>query len=276
VNSIARLGKKLSILFERSRFRGELDEEMRFHREQMEKDLIAKGMSAQEARTAAGREFGNATRLKEQSHEVVGFGFETVVQDLRFALRQLRKNPGFAATAILILALGMGASVAIFAFVDAALIKPLPYAAPDRLMDVAENGAMLRRSNLSRDDFEDWQRLNHSFTSLDAYGGTGYLLQSPSGPIPVPAIRVSAGFFSTLGVKPMLGRDFFARGRPAWRGEDRSALLRHMAKPIWQSWRRCRPVSEFGWRFLYCRRRSAARVLVCAESDGRVLGSIAR
>jgi macrolide transport system ATP-binding/permease protein len=230
VNSIARFGKKLSILFGRSRFRGELDEEMRFHREQMEKDLIAKGMSAQEARTAAGREFGNATRLKEQSHEVVGFGFETVVQDLRFALRQLRKNPGFAATAILILALGMGASVAIFAFVDAALIKPLPYAAPDRLMDVAENGAMLRRSNLSRDDFEDWQRLNHSFTSLDAYGGTGYLLQSPSGPIPVPAIRVSAGFFSTLGVKPMLGRDFL-------HGEDRpgGAKIVVLSYGTWQN-----------------------------------------
>ena len=72
--------------------------------------------------------------LKEQSHEVVGFRAETVVQDVRFALRQMRKNPGFAATAILILALGMGVSVAIFGFVDAALLEPLPYANPNRLM----------------------------------------------------------------------------------------------------------------------------------------------
>jgi predicted permease len=208
------LAKKIELLFGRKRFAADLDEEMSFHREQVVKDYIGKGMTAEEAQFAASREFGNATRLKEQSHEVVGFGFEAVVQDLRFAFRQLRKNPGFAATVIVILALGMGASVAIFAFVDAALIKPLPYAAPDQLMDVAENGAMLRRSNLSRDDFEDWQRLNHSFKSLDAYGGTGYLLQSPSGPIPVPATRVSAGFFSTLGVTPMLGRSFLP-------GEDR-------------------------------------------------------
>src|SRR5580692_11000771 len=106
--------KKLGMLFGRKRFRSDLDEEMAFHREQTEKDFMANGMSPQEAKFAASREFGNATRLKEQSHEAVGFGFETVLQDLRFALRQLRHSPGFAVSAVLILALGMGASVAIF------------------------------------------------------------------------------------------------------------------------------------------------------------------
>jgi macrolide transport system ATP-binding/permease protein len=127
----------------------------------------------------------------------------------------LRKNPGFALTAIVILALGMGASVAIFAFVDAALLEPLPYAAPNQLMDVAEKAAVHPRSNLSRDDFDDWKRLNHSFASLDAYAGSGYLLRTPTGSVPVPATRVSDGFFRTLGVKPMLGRDFLP-------GEDRA------------------------------------------------------
>ena len=104
---------------------------MAFHRQQAEIEFIAGGMTPEGARYAAMRQFGNATKLREQSHEVVGFKMETVVQDLRFALRQLRKNPGFAMTTILILALGIGASVAIFAFVDAALIKPLPYPVGD-------------------------------------------------------------------------------------------------------------------------------------------------
>ena len=87
-------------------------------------------MTPEAAHYAAQRQFGNATRLNEQSHEVVGFRAETVVQDLRFALRQLRRSPAFTLTAILVLALGMGSNLAIFAFVDAALIKPLPYRVP--------------------------------------------------------------------------------------------------------------------------------------------------
>ena len=110
------------------------------------------------------RQFGNATRLRERSHEVVGFSFETVAQDLRFALRQLRKNPGFAATAIVILALGIGASVAIFAFVDAALIKPLPYPNPARLVEVTESLALFPRGNLSYPDYVDWKRMNTVFS----------------------------------------------------------------------------------------------------------------
>jgi len=205
---MSRLLQRLGILVGRGRFRRDLDEEMAFHREQTERELLAGGMKAEEARYAAMRRFGNATRAREQSYELVGFRAETVMQDLRFAVRQMRIHPGFAVTALLILALGMGVSVAIFAFVDAALIEPLPYFAPNRLMDVAESGTMFKRSNLSRADYDDWKRLNHSFSSLDAYGGSGYLLSTPSGPEPVPAERVSGGFFQTLGVKPLLGRAF--------------------------------------------------------------------
>jgi macrolide transport system ATP-binding/permease protein len=214
VNLIAQLAKKMDLLFHRNRFHSELDEEMVFHREQAEEDLRASGMSPQTAHVAAARQFGNATHLREQSHSVVAFRWESVAQDLRFAFRQLRQNFGFALTAIFILALGMGVSVAIFGFVDAALIQPLPYSAPNRLMDVAESGTSFQRSDLSRADYEDWKRLNHSFSSLDVYTGGGYLLRTPSGAEPVPTARVSDGFFGTLGVKPMLGRDFLP-------GEDR-------------------------------------------------------
>src|SRR5215469_3455772 len=133
---------------------------------------------------------------------------ENWLQDIRYSLRQLRKSPGFAITAILILMIGIGASTAIFGFVDAALIRPLPYANPGRLVDVAESGAMWPRSNLSYANFLDWKKLNQVFSSFDAYNQYGYLLRTATGSQPVPAVQVSSGFFRTLGVAPILGRDF--------------------------------------------------------------------
>jgi predicted permease len=214
MSSFPRLLKKVSLLFGRKRFRSELEEEMAFHRAQVEQELVADGATPARARQEAARRFGNATFLREQSHGVVAFRAETVLQDLCYAFRQLRQNPGFALTAILILALGMGVSVAIFGFVDAALVQPLPFSDPNRLMAVDERSAVHPRSNISRDDYEDWKRLNKSFSSIDVYRGGGYLLSTPSGAEPVPAARVSDGFFRTLGVKPMLGRGFLP-------GEDR-------------------------------------------------------
>lgn len=208
MNGLTQFLRKSGLLFGRKRFRNELEEEMAFHRAEAEKAYIADGMSPAAARSAAARRFGNATRVREQSHEVVGFRVETVLQDVRFALRQMLKNPGYAVTAALILALGMGVSVAIFGFVDAALLQPLPYAEPNRLMDVAEKAVTHPRSNLSYEDFKDWARMNHSFSSLDAYTGAGFLLRASSGTEPVAAARVTGGFFRTLGVRPLLGRDF--------------------------------------------------------------------
>lgn len=132
------------------------------------------------------------------------------VQDLRYALRQLHKSPGFAVTAILILALGIGASISIFGFVDAALIKPLPYPDSNRLVEVTEKTDLFPRANLSYPDYLDWKKLNQVFSSLDVYNGNGYLLPTADGAKPVPGERVSDGFFRTLGITPALGRNFFA------------------------------------------------------------------
>ncbi|HEY6488405.1 MAG: ABC transporter permease [Terracidiphilus sp.] len=214
MNAVSRFFRKLSILFTRKRYRSELDEEMAFHRSEAEKALVADGVKPDIARTAAKRQLGNATRIQEESHDVVGFRIETVGQDMRYALRQMRKNPGFALTAIFILALGMGVTVAIFGFVDAALLQPLPYANPNRLVAVDESESVFPRSNLSYDDYLDWKQLNRTLSALEVYTGTGYLLGTPSGAVPVPAARVSDGFFSTLGVRAMLGRTFLP-------GEDR-------------------------------------------------------
>jgi macrolide transport system ATP-binding/permease protein len=149
MNAPIRFVKKLSILFRRGRFHSELDEEMAFHRAQVEKEFIDGGMPPDAARYAATRQFGNAMRLREQSHDTVAFRVETVLRDLHFALRQWRKNPGIALTAVLILALGMGASVSIFGFVDAALLEPLPYANLGRLMSVNESNIESPRWPLS-------------------------------------------------------------------------------------------------------------------------------
>jgi macrolide transport system ATP-binding/permease protein len=152
------------------------------------------------------------------------------LQDFRYALRQLRKSPGFACTAILVLTLGMCASVSIFAFVDAALIRPLPYPNPNRLVDVTESVAMIPRANLSYPDYLDWKRLNQVFRSMDVYGGTGYLLRTSAGTEPVPGTRVSDGFFHTLGITPVLGRDFYT-------GEDLPAAPRTviLSYSTWQN-----------------------------------------
>jgi predicted permease len=209
MDAIARFFTRAGMMIRREKFNSELEEEMAFHREQKEKDLREAGVAAETAHQTAAREFGNPTRLKEQSYEVMGFRIETVWQDLHFALRQLRRSLGFTFTAILMLALGIGASVAIFAFVDGALIRPLPYKDPTRLVDVGESAKMFPRSNLSYQDYVDWKRMNTVFSALEVYTGTGYLMSTPSGVEPVPGGRVTAGFFRVLGVTPALGRDFY-------------------------------------------------------------------
>ncbi len=137
----------------------------------------------------------------------------TILQDLRFAVRQLRKNPGFTFTAVVIFALGIGASTAIFAFVDAALVRPLPYRDPSRLVALYERIPLGDRYHLSDYDYLEWKRLNRSLSSLDAYRPDSFEFTTAAIPEAVSGARVSDGFFHTLGVVPFLGRDF----RP---GED--------------------------------------------------------
>src|SRR5580698_7423158 len=132
----------------------------------------------------------------------------TILQDLRFALRQLRKNPGFTFTAVVIFALGIGASTAIFAFVDAALVKPLPYRDPSRLVALYERIPVGDRYHLSYGDYLDWKHLNRSFTSLDVYIPNLFALKTGPATEEVAGVLVSDGFFRTLGITPFFGRDF--------------------------------------------------------------------
>ena len=138
---------------------------------------------------------------------------ETSRQDLFFAVRQLSKNLGFTFTAIAVFALGVAASTVIFAFVDAALVKPLPYRDPSRLVALYERIPVGDRYHISWGDYLDWKRLNRAFLSLDVYASDLLTLKSASSVEEVAGVWVSDGFFRTLGVEPFLGRDF----RP---GED--------------------------------------------------------
>jgi macrolide transport system ATP-binding/permease protein len=228
----ARFFRKLQILFRRERFASELDEEMAFHRAETAREFEAEGMMPEDARYAAMRQFGNTTRFKERSQETVGFRMESILQDLRFAARQLRKNPGFAWTAVLVLALGICASVSIFAFVDAALIKPLPYKNPGGLVGVYESAAACPRCNLSYEDYLDWKKASSSvFRSFDAWTSNGYLMKIPSGVVPALGLRVTPSFLQTLGVTPALGRDL--RAEDAAPGSPHTALVTYTG---WQKY----------------------------------------
>ena len=176
---------------------------------------VRAGLTPDEARRRALVRMGGMVQIREAYHDRETYPVvEHFLQDARFAVRQLAKAPVFGLTAMLMLALGIGASVAIFAFVDAALLKPLPYPDPSSLVEVSERTSQIPRSNLSYQDFLDWQRANRSFSTFDVHVGTGFIVSTPAGSEPAPGAKVTAGFFRTLGVTPALGRDF----RP---GEDR-------------------------------------------------------
>ena len=145
-------------LFFRTRVEQELDEELQYHLDRELEQNIAAGMTAEDARYAALRLVKDVEERKEECRDMRGLvSLDNIAQDFRYALRQLQKNRGFACTAIFVLALGIAATVAFFGFVEAALIKPLPYRDQSRLLAVFESSPGAPRSWLSYADFEDWK-----------------------------------------------------------------------------------------------------------------------
>jgi macrolide transport system ATP-binding/permease protein len=225
------LVRRISNLFFRSRIDQEIDQELTAHIEMRYEENLSAGLSSAEARRDALLRFGNRAATKEKVAGIeVALMLATIWSDLRYAFRQLLKNPLFAGTAILVLGLGIGSSVTLFAFVDAALIRPLPYSRPSRLAAVFESNPMGPRFHLSYLDYLDYKKLNTVFSSLDAYESDTVLLTTPRGLEQVHGSQVSDGFFRTLGVKPILGRNFAA-------GEDLPSAPRHilLSYSAWQT-----------------------------------------
>jgi predicted permease len=212
--------RRLVGLFSKERRERELTAELESHLQMHFEDNLRAGMTPEMARRAAILRLGGIGSVKQAYREGGTILFlENLAQDVRFALRQLRKNPGFASTAIVILTLGLCAGISIFAFVDATLIKPLPYQDPSRLVGVFESVPMFPRSNLSYLDYLDWKKQNKVFSSLEIYQRNGFSLSTSDGAQQARGARVSDGFFRTLGVTPVLGRDFYT-------GEDQPSAPR--------------------------------------------------
>jgi macrolide transport system ATP-binding/permease protein len=208
------------MLSRRDRHHREFAEEIETHLQMHIADNLRSGMSPPQARREAILKLGGVESTTQAYREASTVPLvETLGQDLRYTIHQLRRNPGFAVTAILVLTLGIGAAVSIFACVDAALIRPLPYHQPSRLVVIFGSIPLGPKFHLSFPDYYDFKRLNRVFTSFEVYDTNGFMLSTPRGAELAPGGRVSAGFFHTLGVAPVLGRDFAA-------GEDRPSAPR--------------------------------------------------
>src|ERR1700751_3802432 len=195
--------------FGRENWERDMREELRDHIEKQVAANVAAGIPADEARRQATLKFGAVEGVKEDCREQrSGFWLDALLADLRYALRMFRKNPGFAAIAILTLALGIGANTAIFSVVEGVILAPLPYFQPDRLVMVWENNPRFPRVFVSYPNFLDWQHSARSFRQMAAFMEQGVDLTGPGAPEHLDGKEISSGFFGTLGAKLTLGREF--------------------------------------------------------------------
>ncbi len=205
---------------------GDLDEELRAHVEMLAQEKIAAGLDPDAARREALIETGGIEQVKESVREVrAGAFLSSVLQDVRYGMRTLARTPGFTAAAVLALALGIGASTAIFSVVDAVLLRPLPYRDPDSLAVVLHRG----RNPVSAPNFRDWQKESRSFQAMGAAQGWQPNLIGGERPERVEAVRMTSEILPFLGVRPLLGR-VFASGEQE-PGKEHEVVLSHA---IWQ------------------------------------------
>jgi putative ABC transport system permease protein len=201
----------LRALFRKKQAEQEMDEELRGYLDDAANAKMRLGMNQDEALRAARVEMGSMDAVKE---EIRSAGWEstleTIWQDLRFGLRVLRRNLGFTAVAAITLALGISGTAVVFSLLDAVLLRPLPYPHSERLFRLFPLEGERKRGveQASYPDFCDWQRQTRTFESLAAYDGTSLNLTGTAGPERLEGAAITTGFFATLGVSPVLGREF--------------------------------------------------------------------
>jgi putative ABC transport system permease protein len=207
---------RMRSLFRRGRIDNELADELRFHVERQTMANIAAGMSPEEARRAAVREFGGVDQVREECADTRRMNWlQDLAQDARYALRMLRKSPGFTAIAIVTLAVGIGANTAIFSVVYSVLLKPLPYPQPDQLVVVFEAKPQegIPQSGSSYQDFREFRNENHVFSQLGGLATHDLNLTGHGEPFQVDTSDVTPGLLDTMRVKPLAGRSFLPGDR---------------------------------------------------------------
>lgn len=230
---LSTLPKRLRFLFHRDAAERELNDELRYHMEELIAQHVANGVPLEEARLRAMRAMDGVEQQKELCRDTRGTSrLEHLGQDLRFGARMLRKSPGFTLVAVAALALGIGANTALFSIVYGVLFRPLPYAEPDRVVMVFMrfSGRGVARGTMSMADFFDWRQHNQSFEEPALVGIAGQFDINDGGEAEqVRGGSVSSGFFSALRAEPLIGRTFAT-------GEDRpgSQKLVVLTEGLWR------------------------------------------
>jgi predicted permease len=210
----SRLRSLVRALMSRGNFETDLTEELRFHIEQYAEDLVRSGVSPEKARRRARMELGGINTVKEECREARGlWGFDALERECRYAARQFWRNPGFAGTVVLTLALAVGANTASFSLVNALLLNDLPYAHPERIGTLYARTSGPESSDRRRTvDGEQWERVRDNVPSLlsavSAMGASGVNVRAGSVVQYVQAGRVSAQYFNVLALHPVVGRNF--------------------------------------------------------------------
>ena len=189
-----KLPLRLRSLFRRKRVEQELSDELRFHLEKLIEEKVAKGMTPEEARYGGVRELGGVEQIKEECRDMRRVNYiENFIQDIRYGLRVLGRNPGFAATAILTLALGISATTAIFSVIDTLMLEPLPFPTADRLVRIRSVVAATGFGGIaSYPDFLDWRARNHVFDGVAVFRTNDFTLMGPREPLHLQGAVVSA------------------------------------------------------------------------------------
>jgi predicted permease len=221
---------RLRTTFRRAKLDNDLDEELRAHVEMRAADNVAAGMTPVDARYDAQRRFGNSTLLKEDTRDTDIIGWlDTVSGDLRYAIRMLRKNPGFTLIAVLTLALGIGSNTAFFSVINGVLLNPLPYSHPDELVALGESKPNFTNGSISYPNFVDWQKDNQVFSSIAIARSYGFGLTGLGEPEQLDAKLISSDYFTVLGANPVIGRTFLP-------GEDKigAAPIALIGEGLWK------------------------------------------